>query len=130
MKDEETLNRPSRRFPTQNSQPNNAPQKGILQEIFVGSWWLILLIVCCLFIDGRVSSKRDHEYQSLAEQHQALLKQKEEALAMQEEFQLHLYSSSHDPSWIELVLIRELGVIPDGQTKFFFKSAENKPGEK
>jgi hypothetical protein len=31
------------------------------------------------------------------------------------------FNSSSDPAWIELVLKRELGLIPEGQTKVVFK---------
>jgi hypothetical protein len=43
------------------------------------------------------------------------LKEKQNALLV-----LQIQSSS-DPAWIELVLKRELGLIPEGQTKVVFK---------
>ncbi len=47
-------------------------------------------------------------------------KQKLAALIQQEDLSLTLASQS-DPSWIELVLLRELGVVPEGFLKVYFK---------
>ena len=48
--------------------------------------------------------------------------QQEKILAAQEQDELALqYQSESDPAWIELVLMKELGVVPDGWTKVYFK---------
>lgn len=45
--------------------------------------------------------------------------EKEKALATQKVL-LKQMNSQSDPAWIELVLKRELGVIPEGETKVLF----------
>ena len=47
-------------------------------------------------------------------------KQKQLALAEKEELSLTI-ASQGDPSWIELVLLREMGVVPEGFLKVHFK---------
>ena len=48
--------------------------------------------------------------------------EKERQLALQEKEELTLtLASQGDPSWIELILLRELGVVPEGFLKVHFK---------
>jgi hypothetical protein len=42
------------------------------------------------------------------------------ALQKKEEYQLRL-ASQNDPAWIELILMRDLGVVPEGFLKVHFK---------
>lgn len=43
-----------------------------------------------------------------------------QALQNKEDLQLRI-ASQNDPAWIEMVLIRELGVVPEGFLKVHFK---------
>ena len=48
--------------------------------------------------------------------------EKEKQLACQEKQQLHLrIASQADPAWIEMILMRDLGVVPEGYLKVHFK---------
>jgi hypothetical protein len=48
--------------------------------------------------------------------------EKEKLLACQERDELALQiASQNDPVWVELVLLRELGVVPEGYIKVHFK---------
>jgi hypothetical protein len=41
----------------------------------------------------------------------------------QKDLQLQI-SSQNDPAWVELTLMKQLGVVPDGQRKVYFKKEE------
>ena len=49
-----------------------------------------------------------------------LQEEKRAALQQKEELELRIASQS-DPAWIELVLLREVGVVPEGYLKVHFK---------
>lgn len=49
----------------------------------------------------------------------SLIKEREEAIKLREQLQQQINSQS-DPEWIELVLKRELGLVPEGQIKVLF----------
>ncbi|MCB1113380.1 MAG: hypothetical protein KDK62_01340 [Chlamydiia bacterium] len=53
-------------------------------------------------------------------QKQDLIAQKTRALARKKSLELQIMSQS-DPRWITLTLIRVMGVVPEGQKKFYFK---------
>ncbi|MDX8430511.1 MAG: hypothetical protein SNF33_01710 [Candidatus Algichlamydia australiensis] len=50
-----------------------------------------------------------------------LLSEKVLLIEKQKELAMEL-ASSHDPAWIELSLMRRLGVVPEGQVKVHFSS--------
>ena len=52
-------------------------------------------------------------------QHNDLLKKKKLALEKQKGL-LRQINSQNDPAWIELMLMKEMGLVPEGQTKVFF----------
>ena len=66
------------------------------------------------------AGKRNRMIEELEMRAHALQQKKELALQEKEELSLILASES-DPSWIELVLLRELGVVPEGFLKVHFK---------
>jgi hypothetical protein len=48
--------------------------------------------------------------------------EKEKQVALQEKEELHLrIASQDDPAWIEMVLMRDLGVVPEGWMKVHFQ---------
>lgn len=61
----------------------------------------------------------DLDHRKLSEQWQELVRQKEKALSLNQSLQLQVNSQS-DPAWIELTLMKGLGVVPEGQTKVLF----------
>ncbi len=50
----------------------------------------------------------------------ALERAREEASLQKEELLLQI-NSQRDPAWLEMVLKRNLGVVPEGQVKVYFK---------
>jgi hypothetical protein len=83
-------------------------------------WWVFTLcllgaVVYIPAMKSRVSALHELKFR-LSE----LEKEKCVALAQKEELTLAL-SSQSDPAWIEMVLLREIGVVPEGFLKVHFK---------
>lgn len=93
--------------------------KKYLYLIFFESWWVIAFIFACAIVYEQGLKERDDIYQQLTLQKQRLHKEKETALLLQENLQLQINSQS-DPAWIELTLIKVLGLVPEGQKKIYF----------
>lgn len=87
------------------------------------SWWVVLFILTCYMFYEQGLKKRDLDYDKLHLQLVDLQQQKKEALSLREDLILQVNSQS-DPAWVELVLMKGLGLIPEGQTKVFFTNKE------
>lgn len=86
------------------------------------------MIGCYLFYE-RGLIKRDQDFAKLHSQYLDLQKDFKHAVALQEDLVLQVNSQS-DPEWIELTLMKGLGLVPDGQTKIVFveeSQASNTP---
>jgi hypothetical protein len=92
------------------------PLKAILSQ----SWWVLLFIAGCFFIYGQAMQKKGHVATALQEQLNLLALEKEDLLAHREDLVLQIQSQS-DPAWIQLTLMKGLGLVPDGQVKIFFQ---------
>ena len=84
-------------------------------------WWCVLL--CCILCVGcylqAIQGKKDQAQKALSRL--AFLKeQKMLALSEGEDLRLQIDSQS-DPSWVEMILMRDLGVVPEGWLKVHFK---------
>ena len=63
--------------------------------------------------------KRDVLYQQLTDQQRILKREKGEALQRRENLQRQINSQS-DLNWVELTLMKGLGLVPEGQQKVYF----------
>lgn len=94
-----------------------------LEKFFLQTWWVLLFgIICYMFFEQGMQA-RDREYVKLQKNYSDLEKQKKEALALQKKLLLEINSQS-DPSWVELILMKCLGLIPEDQIKVFFNKRE------
>lgn len=75
-------------------------------------------LICGIALEGSIGSQK-HEYAKLNEQWNLLQKEKDRLLLEQNDLRLQVNSQS-DPAWVELTLMRKLGLVPEGQTKVFF----------
>jgi hypothetical protein len=91
------------------------PQRHFLHR----SWWVIAFVALCgvLYLHG--VRQKNVTYQEMTGRLQILEIEKAFALAEQEELLLQIQSQS-DPAWVEMVLKRNLGLVPEGQTKVYF----------
>ncbi len=84
------------------------------------SWWVFAFVgLLSLFYMHGIYHKRQ-EYTELKGRMKALEKDRLLALEEQKELLLQI-QSQNDPAWIELVLKRSLGMVPDGQVKVYFE---------
>ncbi|MDE3045570.1 MAG: hypothetical protein KGJ02_02870 [Verrucomicrobiota bacterium] len=87
---------------------------------WIGWWWVVAfcLFAAVIYIPAMKSRKVSLDELSfrLSEM------EKEKRLALQEKEELSLrITSQNDPAWVELVLLREMGVVPEGFLKVHFK---------
>lgn len=84
-------------------------------------WWWVIAFCLLLFIcfDSAVKKKK-REIALLSNQLNQILLEKDYLLEEKSELMARIESQS-DPAWIELVLMEELGVVPEGYLKVYFK---------
>lgn len=90
-----------------------------VREIGLRSWWIFFCLFTCL-ISYRAHQLRNVDIREMEFRLSELEKAKCMALSMQEEMQMQI-SSQNDPAWVEMVLMRELGVVPEGWLKIHFQ---------
>lgn len=87
---------------------------------FLRSWWVIAFCIFATATYTYAIRNRNTAISELEFRLSEMEKEKRLAYAEKEELALRIASQS-DPSWIELVLLRELGVVPEGFLKVHFK---------
>ncbi|MCB1181582.1 MAG: hypothetical protein KDK55_06150 [Chlamydiia bacterium] len=88
-------------------------------ELILKSWWVILFIFLCTFSYEQASLYKKREQNRLSTQYTSLLQEKVDLLSIQDDLLLQI-ESRHDPAWIEMVLMRGLGLVPEGEIKVHF----------
>jgi hypothetical protein len=91
----------------------------IMEQVILHSWWVVLFVLICYAAYERALFYRDIEYNRLHSQLVNMEYETEVASALQKNLKAQINSQS-DPVWIELVLIKRLGLVPEGQLKIFF----------
>ncbi|MBS0606106.1 MAG: hypothetical protein KF898_06575 [Parachlamydiales bacterium] len=102
-----------------------------LKSVIFQSWWMLLFAGGCFVIYTQAMQKKALVAKGLQEQLNHLSVQKEQLLVEHEDLVLQIQSQS-DPAWIQLTLMKGLGLVPDGQMKIFFQSepkATSKDGQ-
>jgi hypothetical protein len=87
-------------------------------------WWVVAFIVLCFGIYAHAARKKQRSILALESHLQQLSNEKQYLLQEREELLLNVQSQS-DPAWIELTLIKGLGLVPEGQTKVYFNAETN-----
>lgn len=90
-----------------------------LMNGFIRSWWVIAFMLTSIIFYEHGLKEREYVYKQLKEQSLALQQQKQEALKQQQNLQLQINSQS-DLAWIELTLMKGLGLVPEGEQKVYF----------
>lgn len=84
------------------------------------NWWVILICATALTGHFHFSKEKKHVLRVLNLRLNEMHKEKLQAILIKEDLELRI-ASQNDPAWIEMVLIRELGVVPEGFLKVHFK---------
>lgn len=82
-------------------------------------WWVALFLIGCLLFFEQGEKGREILYTELSERLQALEQEESAALVQREDLLLQINSQS-DPRYVELILMKELGVVPEGSQKVYF----------
>lgn len=83
-------------------------------------WWVFAIAALVSFFYVPAMRGKKMTLNELAFRLQEM--EKEKCCAMQEKEELALQiHSQNDPAWIEMVLMRDLGVVPEGWLKVHFK---------
>lgn len=86
------------------------------------NWGFTFLTISVTFITLEVSLKQLEEQGNFLERQLTELKGKiKEGLLRQENLKRQINSQS-DPAWVEMVLKKELGLVPEGQIKVYFSN--------
>jgi hypothetical protein len=97
-----------------------------LELLFVKSWWVILFSLGCYMFYEQGMRRRDVEYDLLHRQWTTLEEDKRHLLTVQENLLLKINSQS-DPAYVELTLMKGLGLVPEGQKKVLFTKSDEHP---
>jgi len=94
----------------------------VFHELIINSWWVWAACILCfgLYEQGmyRIAKEKKYLETELMQTNERILA----STAKQKELQLQLASLS-DPAWIELELIQNLGLVPEGYTKIVFETS-------
>lgn len=88
---------------------------------FFRCWWMILFSVFCYGFYLHGMHKKKELYNQLSAKEKRLKERFCVATQKREDLILQIQSQS-DPSWIELLIKKKLGMVPDGQIKVYFEN--------
>lgn len=97
-----------------------------IKQFFVRSWWVAAFFFGCAILYEQGLKKRNALFLQLNDELHLLQKQKQEALSRQQELKREIESQS-DMAWVEMTLMKELGLVPDGQQKVYFSQPSQSP---
>lgn len=94
--------------------------KGIIAQ----NWWVLVFISICSVVYLNAASKKN-EIVTTLDRHLAALECEKTALTEEKEDLLLQIHSQSDPNWIQLTLMKGLGLVPEGQLKVYFCSDDD-----
>lgn len=97
--------------------------KGKIITACSNCWWIVLFAILCFMLFEQGIKNREHDYLKLSQRLAELHQDKEKALTLRENLLLQINSQS-DPAWVELILMKELGLVPENHLKVFFTRRE------
>jgi len=102
-----------------------AVRKGTPRRSFLArNWWVLLFFGVCYLVYSHGVQKKKKTLLELQGRYQELEMQKLLVLQEQDELRTQVRSQA-DPAWVEMTLIKGLGVVPDGQRKVYFENRQD-----
>lgn len=83
-------------------------------------WWVFCFCAISSVFYFHTSKAKKMTLHHLSVRLQEMEKEKVLALLQKDDLQLRI-ASQNDPAWIEMILMRDLGVVPEGFLKVHFK---------
>lgn len=99
---------------------NNKLSSRKLRREWKSSWWVVAFLLFTYMLAIKTSHDKEQKILDLTSQLAMLSAAKTEALLAQQRLSLEIESQT-DPRWIEMVLMKKLGLVPQGQSKVRFK---------
>lgn len=84
-------------------------------------WWVICFLLLSVILYEQALQRKDAQFQLLYEQLTHLQLKKKEVLETQQNLELQINSQS-DIAWIELTLMKVLGLTPEDYQKIYFEN--------
>lgn len=91
----------------------------LIKSQLFASWWVFFFALLCFICYEQGIKIRNEHYRLLSRQLNELKNEKLNALALQAELSAQV-QSLEDSRWIEYLLMKELGVVPEGYKKIYF----------
>ena len=96
----------------------------LVKKVFFGryfSWVVVFLITfSSLMLSFRVRKNKSDVYVSLSKRFQELSVERDRFIDENEELKSQIQSQD-DPLWVELTIMKVLGLVPEGQKKVYFR---------
>jgi len=89
------------------------------EYIIIKFWWVFLFIIISFLGFDRLTKKKNKEIYNYKKNFLALEKEKNQEKEKRDFLNLRI-NSQNDPEWIELILMKKLGVVPKGKIKVRF----------
>ena len=89
--------------------------------LFKRWWWVAAFCSLTAFVYFQSIGHKKTAFAEYAFRLDEMDKEKILALAEKDDLRLRIASQS-DPAWIEMILMRDLGVVPEGWLKVYFKN--------
>ncbi len=106
---------------------NPTPPKGWKHTFYASfvlrSWWVYLCLGTGFLLYSHAIHKKEVAFSDLEKKLATLQMERERVLEQKEDLILQINSQS-DPEWIQMMLMKGLGVVPEGQTKVYFEKGE------
>jgi Tfp pilus assembly protein PilN len=96
-----------------------------IEKILYQHWWFFLILFLFFVVYRVAIKKKQDEISFLTSRIQELQVQKEQKTQQKEDL-ISRIEAQNDPAWIEQVLKKEIGVVPDGQMKVHFSKEQKK----
>jgi hypothetical protein len=90
-----------------------------LKAFCIRSWWVIVFSTLSVAFYFQAAHGRTTIFSDLTSRMQEMEREKFIVSQDQDELALQLQSET-DPAWVEMLLMKELGVVPEGWTKVRF----------
>ncbi|PIS03027.1 MAG: hypothetical protein COT85_03080 [Chlamydiae bacterium CG10_big_fil_rev_8_21_14_0_10_42_34] len=84
------------------------------------SWWVVSFCLTCCLVYFHFMSEKKAAVAHMTLKLEEMQQEKWRAIQKKEDLELRI-ASQNDPAWIEMILMRDLGVVPEGFLKVHFK---------
>ncbi len=95
-------------------------RKGIGMSVWSRGWWVVAFCTLTVLVYFHFLKEKKSSLNLLNSRLKEMEVEKILAFERREDLELRI-ASQNDPAWIEMVLLRDLGVVPEGFLKVHFK---------